>query len=304
MQLDIHFLGTGGSWPSVNRNVSAIAIKRGSEVLLFDCGEGTQRQLQRSALSYMQISKIFISHFHGDHFLGLPGFFQTIQLNERKDPLYVFGPQGIKKLIGQLLDLGYFAPSYEIRVREVVDGDVLTFDDYCIKVLAVCHNVPCFAYCFEEHSRPGKFNKKKALAWGIPEGPLFNKLQKGLTVEVKGRQIVPSDVMGPPRPGRKITITGDTRPCDNLIGFANKSDVLIHDSTFDSRIQQKANEYGHSTARQAAEIAQKAGVKKLFLVHISPRYKDGKLLEEDARNVFEESYVTHDFMVAEVRYRN
>ena len=304
MQLDIHFLGTGGSWPSVNRNVSAIAIKRGHEVLLFDCGEGTQRQLQRSALSYMQISKIFISHFHGDHFLGLPGFFQTIQLNERKEPLYVFGPRGIKKLIGQLLDLGYFAPSYEIRVGEVNDGDVLFFDGYRIKVLAVCHNIPCLAYCFEEDSRPGKFHKKKALALGIPEGPLFNKLQKGLIVEVKGKKIVPSDVMGEPRPGRKITITGDTRPCDNLIGFAHKSDVLIHDSTFDSSIEPKANEYGHSTAQQAAEIAKKAGVKKLFLVHISPRYKDGKLLEEDAKKVFQQSYVTHDFMVAEVRYRN
>ncbi len=303
MQLEIHFLGTGGSWPSVNRNVSAIAIKRGPEALLFDCGEGTQRQLQRSALSYMQISKIFISHFHGDHFLGLPGFFQTIQLNERKDPLYIFGPKGIKKLVDQLLDLGYFAPSYQIHIREVEGGDVLTFNGYSVKALTVCHNVPCLAYCFEEDCRPGKFHKKKALALGIPEGPLFSKLQKGLTVEVKGKKIVPSDVMGKPRPGRKITITGDTRPCDDLIGFAYKSDVLIHDSTFDSSIEQKANEYGHSTAQQAAKIAKKAGVKKLFLIHISPRYKDGKLLEEDAKKVFGESYVTHDFMVAEVQYR-
>jgi ribonuclease Z len=288
----------------VGRNVSAIAIKRGPEVLLFDCGEGTQRQFQRSALSYMQVSKIFISHFHGDHFLGLPGFFQTIQLNDRKEPIYIFGPRGTKKLVDQLLDLGYFAPSYSIIVKEVDDGDVLHFDGYHVNVLAVCHNVPCLAYCFEEDLRPGKFHKKKALSLGIPEGPLFNKLQKGLGVEINGIKIEPYDVMGKSRPGRKITLTGDTRYCKKLIEFAHKSDVLIHDSTFDSSIETKANEYGHSTAQQAAEIAKKAGVEKLFLVHISPRYKDGKILEEDARKVFRESYETHDFMVVEVRYRN
>ena len=303
MQLYIHFLGTGGSWPSVDRNVSSIAIKRGPEVLLFDCGEGTQRQLQRSKVSYMQVSKVFISHFHGDHFLGLPGFFQTIQLNERKEPLHIFGPRGITKLVQQLLDLGYFAPSYPIHVKEVGDGDILRFDGYSIKALDVCHNVPCLAYCFEEDSRPGKFHKKKALGLGIPEGPLFNKLQKGLDIKIEGKKITSSDVMGKSRPGRKITITGDTKPCEKLIDFAKKSDVLIHDSTFDSSIEAKANEYGHSTAQQAAQIAKKAGVKKLFLVHISPRYKEGKLLEEDAKKVFEKSYVTHDFMEIEVLYR-
>jgi ribonuclease Z len=281
--------------------VSAVAIKRGPEVLLFDCGEGTQRQLQRSRLSYMQISKIFISHFHGDHFLGLPGFFQTIQLNERKNPVYIFGPVGIKQLVSQILNLGYFAPSYEIHVGEMRDGDILTFDGYVVKALEVRHNVPCLAYCFEEDSRPGKFNKKKALEMGVPEGPLFSRLQRGKEIEVKGKKILPSDVMGKSRPGRKITVTGDTKPCRKLIDFAENSDVLIHDSTFDSTIQEKANAYGHSTARQAAEIAREAEVKKLVLVHISPRYKDGEKLEKDALAVFKDTIVAHDFMELEVK---
>lgn len=303
MQLFIHFLGTGGSWPSVARNVSAIAIKRGGEILLFDCGEGTQRQLQKSSLSYMQIKKIFITHFHGDHFLGLPGLFQTFQLNDREEPLHVYGPPGIKKLVYQLIHLGYFTPMYEIIPHELRGKDVIAFEGYSIKCIFVNHNVPTLSYCLEEDIRPGKFNKERALELGVPEGPMFRKLQKGEEVKINGKVIKPSMVLGKPRPGRKITISGDTAPCDALISFAKGSDVLIHDATFDSSFEERANEYGHSTAKQAGEIAKKACVEKLFLTHISPRYKSTDVLEKEARDIFPETFVARDFMEVEVKLK-
>ncbi len=303
MQLYIHFLGTGGSWPTVQRNVSAVAIKRGGEVILFDCGEGTQRQFQRSKLSYMQISKIFITHFHGDHFLGLPGFIQTLQLNDRQQPLHIYGPRGMKSIVEIVTRLGYFKPSYPIYAHELKPGDEIKFDGYKIKVAEACHNVPALAYALEEDERPGRFNKQKALELGIPEGPLFRKLQNGFAVEINGKVITPDMVLGEPRPGRKITITGDTMPCESIIKLATRSDVLIHDATFDSSLEDKAKEYGHSTAKQAAMVAKEAGVEKLFLTHISPRYKNAKLLEEEAREVFPNSYAAYDFMEIEVKLK-
>ncbi len=303
MQLYIHFLGTGGSWPTVQRNVTAIAIKRGGDVILFDCGEGTQRQFQHSKLSYMQISKIFITHFHGDHFLGLPGFIQTLQLNDREEPLHIYGPRGINSIVETIKKLGYFKPSYPIYSYEVKAGDVLSFDGYKIRVANACHNVPALAYSLEEDVRPGRFNKEKALSLGIPEGPLFRKLQHGETIEIDGKIITPDMVLGKPRPGRKITITGDTMPCESIIKLAARSDVLIHDATFDASMEDRAKEYGHSTARQAAMVAEQAGVEKLILTHISPRYKNAKLLEEEAREIFPNSYAAYDFMEIEVKLK-
>lgn len=294
-QLSVIFLGTGGSWPTVKRNVSSLAIKRGSEVILFDCGEGTQRQLQKSNLSYMQISKIFITHFHGDHFLGIPGLIQTMQLNDRDKSLHIYGPKGIIELVSQLLSLGYFRPGYKIFAHEVKDGDVLDFNGYEIHVLKVEHGVPALAYSLKEKMRPGKFNKPYALELGIPEGPLFSKLQRGKTITLEdGRKITPDVVLGPPRRGRKIVISGDTKPCKSMVKFSRDADVLIHDSTFDSELEDIANEYGHATAFQSAEIAKEANVEKLFLTHISPRYLDYRILENDARKVFKNSFVPKD----------
>jgi ribonuclease Z len=303
-QLNIIFLGTGGSWPTIKRNVSSIAIKRGSEIILFDCGEGTQRQFQKSKLSYMQISKLFITHFHGDHFLGIPGLIQTMQLNDRDKPLHIYGPKGMINLVSQLLSLGYFRPSYKIIAHDINEKDVLDFDEYIIKILKVDHGVPAVAYCFEEKMRPGKFNKTKALKIGIPEGPLFSKLQRGKTIILdNGNKITPDMVLGLPRKGRKIVISGDTKLCKNMIDFSRYADVLIHDSTFESELKDIAVEYGHATARQSAEIAKKAKVEKLFLTHISPRYLDHKELEKDARNVFKNSFVAKDFQEIEVKLK-
>ena len=303
-QLSILFLGTSGSWPTIKRNVTSIAIKRGSEVILFDCGEGTQRQFQKSKLSYMQISKIFITHFHGDHFLGIPGLIQTMQLNDRDIPLHIYGPKGINELVKQLLSLGYFKPNYRIIVHEVDEGDILDFDEYTIHVIRVKHGIPALAYSLEEKMRPGKFDKPKALKLGIPEGPLFSRLQKGETVTLKdGRKITPDLVLGSPRKGRKITISGDTVPVDKMINFAKNSDVLIHEATFNSDLEDVANDYGHTTAAQAAEIAKKANVEKLYMIHISPRYLDNQLLEEDARKIFKNSYVPKDFQEIEIKLK-
>jgi len=304
-QLSIIFLGTGGSWPTVKRNVTSVAIKRGGEVILFDCGEGTQRQLQKSKLSYMQIKKIFITHFHGDHFLGLPGVIQTMQLNDRKNPLHIYGPKGMIKLTNDLLSLGYFKPNYKIVAHEIDENDVLDFEEYTIRVLRVKHGIPTIAYCFEEKVRPGKFDKPKALELGIPEGPLFNKLQKGETITLKdGKKIKPEQVLGPPRKGRKIVISGDTRPVKEMINFAKNADVLIHESTFHSEMIEVAGEYGHTTASQAAEIAKKSNVDRLFLTHISPRYLDHRVLENEATQIFKKSIVPKDLQEFEVKLIN
>ncbi|MBN1281002.1 MAG: ribonuclease Z [Candidatus Thermoplasmatota archaeon] len=303
-QLSIIFLGTGGSWPTVQRNVTSLAIKRGSEILLFDCGEGTQRQFQKSNLSYMQISKIFITHFHGDHFLGLPGLIQTMQLNDRNEPLHIYGPKGMEDLTSRLLHLGYFRPNYEIIPHELSAGDAVDFEGYSIQTLRTAHNIPALAYCLIEVERPGKFNKPKALELGVPEGPLFSKLQHGHSVTLpSGKVITPDMILGKKRKGRKIVISGDTRPCEEMIAFSKDADVLIHEATFASELEDIAAGYGHTTAAQAADIAKKAGVEQLFLVHISPRYLDHRVLEDDARTLFKKSYVPKDFQEVEIKLK-
>jgi ribonuclease Z len=302
-QLNIIFLGTSGSWPTAYRNVSSTALHHGSEVILFDCGEGTQRQFQRTSLSYMQITNIFITHFHGDHFLGLPGLIQTMQLNDRTNPLHLWGPRGMDKLAMQVLTLGYFKPAYEIISHEIDDGETIHFDGYDIKTIATKHNVPSLAYSLEEPMRPGKFDKPKALSLGIPEGPLFSRLQHGQTITLKnGTEITPDMVLGPPRRGRKVVISGDTTYDEGLISFAKEADVLIHEATFESSFEE-STEYGHSTAAQAAMIAKQADVDTLFLTHISPRYLDPKVIQEDARKIFPHSFVAKDFEEIEVRLK-
>jgi ribonuclease Z len=253
----------------------------------------------------MQISKIFITHFHGDHFLGLPGLIQTMQLNDREKPLLIYGPKGIKQLVRNILNLGYFNPIFKIKIFELNDKDKLDFNDYYIKTIKVKHGVPTLAYCLEEKLRPGKFNKKKALEIGIPEGPLFRKIQNGEKIKLDdGRIIKPDEILGPPRKGRKIVISGDTKPIKKMISFAKFADILIHDSTFDSNLEDIAEEYGHSTAFQSAEIAKNAQVKKLYMTHISPRYLDYKILEEDGRKIFKNSYVAKDLHEIDVKYSN
>lgn len=294
------FLGSGGSWPSKERNLSSVALKMNGEVILFDCAEGTQRQLIMSSLNFMHVNKILISHFHGDHFLGLPGLIQSMYLNDRSRSLEIYGPQGTSNIVNGVLSLGYFSPTFEIKVRDLSDGDEVSFERYNIRVRAADHDIPALAYCVEENQRKGRFHPEKALALGVQEGPLFRKLQNGQSVQVGDKKVTPEDVLGKPRPGRKVVYSGDTRPSEAVLDLARNCDVLIHDSTLASELEEKALRYGHSTARQAANVAKSANAKVLFLTHISPRYDDVLPLEEEARTIFKYSFVACDFLEHEI----
>lgn len=300
-QVSLHFLGTGGSWPSVDRNVAATVLKRGGDLLLFDCGEGTQRQFQKSGLSYMAVQRIFLSHLHGDHCYGLPGLFKTMQLNERTAPLEVYGPRGL----GELMELySVIAPvrgQYEITWRELNEGDVVGGDGYQIHCRQMNHRALDLAYAYVEEGRAGRFDKAQALALGVPEGPLFRRLQLGETVQTKqGSQVEPHQVLGPARPGRRIVITGDTGPCEALVEFAASADVLISEATYCSDMVAKAQEYGHMTAAWAAETARRAKVRELVLTHISPRYTGSDQHLAEAKQVFPNTRVAKDFLAIEV----
>ncbi|HVL86839.1 MAG TPA: ribonuclease Z [Candidatus Thermoplasmatota archaeon] len=300
--MSITFLGTGGSWPTAERNTACIAVKRGPEVILFDCGEGTQRQFQRSKLSYMQVRRVFVSHLHADHFLGLAGLLQTMSMNERVDPLEVYGPPGIAEIVAGFTRLAYFKPSFAIDVRELRDGDVVPFPGYRIEARAVKHNVPNLGYALVEDPRPGRFNKPRALELGVPEGPAFGSLQTGTPVTLAdGRVVRPEDVLGPARRGRKIAYSGDAVPSEAMVELARDADVLVHDSTFGDDYAE-ANAYGHSTSTQAAYVAKKAGVRALYLTHFSARYRDVRPLLESARRLFEKTHAAHDFLEIDVAF--
>lgn len=290
------FLGSGGGWPSKERNLSSVALKMNGEIILFDCAEGTQRQLIISSLNFMHVDRILISHFHGDHFLGLPGLIQSMYLNDRSRDLNIYGPRGTTNIVKGLLSLGYFSPTFNIITHDLDDGDEVECQGYDIRVRAADHDIPALAFCVEEHMRKGRFFPEKAMALGIPEGPMFRQLQNGRAVTIEGRTVTPEDVMGVSRRGRKIVYSGDTRPSPAIVELARDCDVLIHDSTLSSELEDKARRYGHSSTVQAAGIASRAGAKVLFLTHISPRYEDGIKLRDEAQQVFERTHVADDFL--------
>jgi len=300
--MHVLFLGTSGSWPTPKRNVSAVAVKRGPEVLLFDCGEGTQRQFMLSPMSFMQVARIFVTHFHGDHFLGIPGLVQSMTMSDRTAPLEMYGPRGMKDLVRQLLTLGYFKPGFDVPVHELSGGDAVDFGEYVVRALEAQHTVPALSYALEEKQRPGRFDLARAKALGIPEGPLYRRLQGGESIVLGGKTFTPDMVLGPPRRGRKIVYTGDTMPTEALVAFARGADVLIHDATAESSIEEKANRYGHSTGRQAALVAKDAGVGLLILTHVSPRYDEPGPILADATSVFPKSVLAEDFHELDVPY--
>lgn len=301
--MKIVFLGTGGTYPSKIRNVTSVAIQLPGEVLMFDCGEGTQRQLMRSSVSFMKISKIFISHLHADHFLGLPGLIQSMSLNGRESTLHIYGPPGTKRDVEAMLALGYFKSGYKVVAEDLSPGTTHDFGSYVVRCVEAAHTIPSLAFSVEEKDRPGKFDVGRAKRLGVPEGPMFRRLQEGRTVTVRGRTIRPEQVLGPSRRGRKVVYSGDTKPSKEIIALARDADVLIHDCTLDSSHERLAADFGHSTAAEAAQVAKAAGVRTLYLVHISPRYEDDAVLEEEARKIFEHSYVARDFDEREVKLR-
>ncbi len=288
------FLGTGGSYPIPERNVSSIALKVDSEVLLFDCGEGTQRQLMSSSLSFMKVDKVFLTHLHGDHILGLSGLLQSMNMNDREKAVEIFGPRDTGRVLKDIIFKGYFRPGFPVHITELQPSARLDFGDFSVTAIKADHNVPTLAYLFEERDKKGRFNKKKALDMGVPEGPLFSKIHRGESITIADKVIGPDEIVGPPRRGKKVFYSGDTKPCNEIIEAAFRSDVLIHDSTLDASLSDAALRHHHSTAKMAAEVARKAEVDRLYLFHISPRYKDLDLLEEQAKEIFETSKVPDD----------
>ena len=306
MSLSVIFLGTSGSTPTPQRSLPAIAIRRKGEIILFDCGEGVQRQMIMAKLSFHRKMKIFITHMHGDHVLGLPGLIQTMSLFDRQRKLEIYGPKGLKEFIDVIQKTVQYTLTFPIEIHEIAKaGTICEEDEYTVFAVEVDHVIPSFAFALIEKPRPGKFYPEKAKKLGIPEGPLWSRLQRGYSVTLPdGRTVKPSEVVGPPRPGRKIVYSGDTRPCMNLVRLAENADLLIHDATLDDELAEKAYEDGHSTPSQAAEIARKAGVDKLVLTHISARYKSAEKLLEQAKKVFPNVFVAEDFMKIEIPLKN
>jgi ribonuclease Z len=295
------FLGTGGSVPTPERNTSAVAIRRGSEMLLFDCGEGTQRQFMRSAFSFMKLERIFISHLHGDHFLGLFGLVQSMNFSGRERPLEIFGPKGIGDVVQACIMTGHFELKFPIYWRELGPGDEVRGKDYHVLSIAALHMAHSLSFVFQEDERKGRFDMQRAIDLGVPPGPLFSQLQSGHDVNVGGVTITSDMVIGPPRPGLKIAYSGDTLPNERFALAAHGCDLMIHEATTESSIEAKANEYGHSTAAQAARIALSANARSLYMMHISGRYDDPTPLLDEAREIFLESYLPNDLDLIEVK---
>ncbi|MFQ6053454.1 MAG: ribonuclease Z, partial [Candidatus Bathyarchaeia archaeon] len=287
--------------PTPSRGAAAVAVRRKGEVLLFDCGEGTQQRMVAARIGFRRPMRIFISHLHGDHVLGLPGLLQTMTLLRRERPLQVYGPRGLVDFIKAFSSvLG--GPGFPLEVHEIVEGGaVFAGSEYRVEAAGADHDVECWSYALVEHPRPGRFHPERARALGVPEGPLWKRLQHGGDVTLgDGRTVKSADVVEPPRRGRKIAYSGDTRPSEALIGLARGADLLIHEATFDDALAERAAEDGHSTASQAAEVAAAARVGMLILTHISSRYPDHGVLLEQARKIFPETRVAEDLMEIEV----
>jgi ribonuclease Z len=292
MDLAVTFLGTGGSVPSARRSTASVLVSRGGERLLFDCGEGTQRQMQRS-LGLVQADEIYLTHFHADHVLGLPGLLKTYDLTDRQVPLKIYGPSGLTELF-QVFSPFLGRLGFTLDLIELTKIDPIPHDGYEIRPFEAAHSGRALGYALAEEERPGRFDPDAAAEAGVPEGPAYAALQRGETVEGSTGSVAPDQVMGPSRAGRTIVITGDSAPSPATVSAAADADLLIHDASFAEEEVQRAAETGHSTVGQAAAVAAEAHVKLLALVHISSRYHVGKVIEE-AREVFEPTVAPRDF---------
>ena len=301
--LSLTLLGTGAACPSVERNVAGLAIVREGETLIFDCGEGTQRQMMRYGVSFA-FREIFFTHYHADHMLGVTGLMRTMGLQDRTLPVTLYGPRGAARILGAAISLGIERNRFPIDIVELQPGERIRRDGYDIAVFPTDHRIDTVGYAVAEHTRLGRFNPERAQELGIPEGPLWGKLHKGETVELPdGRRVSPDELVGTPRRGRTVLYTGDTRPSLSVVEAARGADVLVHDSTFGEDERERAAETGHSTAAQAAEIAREAGVRRLVLTHISPRYnRDAPELLAEARAVFPESIIARDGLTIDVPF--
>lgn len=289
------FLGTAGSWPTKERSASAIALDLESELILLDCGEGTQRQFFQSSASFMRVRRVFLTHFHGDHFLGLPGLIQSMCLNHRTEPLDIYGPPDTEELVGRSLRMGYFTLRFPVEIHALAPGSTVELDGYSVRTAHAEHPVPALSYRVEESPKRGRFDGPLARSLGI-HGRDFARLEAGESVHLDHRIVHPSDVMGPPRPGRSVVYSGDTAPAEEVRKLAHRATILIHEATTMKDLEKEANAWGHSSARQAAEAAREAEVGALFLTHFSARYKELEPLESEARIVFAGSRAARDLL--------
>jgi ribonuclease Z len=301
--LSLTFLGTGASIPTLDRNVAGIAIQREGEVLLFDCGEGNQRQMMRYGVGFT-FKEIFFTHYHADHMLGITGLLRTMGLQDRTTPVTLYGPKGAQRILGAAVMLGIERNKFPIEIIEIKPGDRLARDQYDIVVFETEHRADTVGYALVEHQRLGRFNPDRARELGIPEGPLWGQLHKGKAVTLEdGRTFAPADLVGPPRSGRTLVYTGDTRPNLSVIEAARGADLLVHEATFGGDELERARETGHSTASEAARVALEAGVRRLVLTHISSRYnRDASELLAEAKAVFPETAIARDGMTVDVPY--
>ncbi|HET6796486.1 MAG TPA: ribonuclease Z, partial [Gemmatimonadales bacterium] len=301
--LSLTFLGTGASIPTLDRNVAGLAVQREGEVLLFDCGEGNQRQMMRYGVGFT-FKEIFFTHYHADHMLGVTGLLRTMGLQDRTAPVTLYGPKGAQRVLRAAVELGIERNKFPIEIVEIKAGDRLHRDEYDIVVFETQHRADTVGFALAEHARLGRFNPERARELGIPEGPLWGQLHRGKPVQLPdGRTVEPADLVGQPRPGRTLVYTGDTRPHIPVIEAARGADLLVHEATFGGDELERAMETGHSTAAEAARVALEAGVRQLVLTHISSRYnRDASELLAEARAVFPASTIARDGMVVDVPY--
>ncbi len=298
------FLGTAASRPTVARNVSAVLVHRLGETLLFDCGEGTQRQMMRYGTGFA-VHDIFFTHMHADHLLGLPGLLRTMGLQGREEPMRLYCSRGEGKTVNEAVHLGVERVPFEVNIHELEPEQRVERNGYDIVAYRTRHGRSSLGYVLVEHPRLGRFDPERARELGVPEGPLFGRLHHGEAVEVEGRVVTPGEVVGPPRSGRRLVYTGDTRPTRSTVKHAQDADLLIHEATFAQEEAARARETEHSTAREAARMARDAGVLDLVLTHLSPRYgQDPTVLEREARAVFPHTEVARDGMEIDVPYRD
>jgi ribonuclease Z len=304
MSLSIRLLGTSAARPTVERNVSSIAVHREGETLMFDCGEGTQRQMMRYGISFA-LDDIFFTHMHADHLLGVIGLMRTMGLQGRTERLRLWGPRGSARVLKRAEGLGFERTTFPLEILEVEAGERLERSGYAITAFPVEHRGSAsLGYALVEQDRKGRFNPDLARELGIVEGPLWGQIHRGIAVTLDdGRVIEPSVLVGEKRPGRTVVVTGDTRPCDATIDAARGADLLIHEATFGEEEAERAKETGHSTAREAAQVARAAGVRRLVLTHFSARYsRDTRELDREATAVFSETLIGKDGMEIEVPF--
>jgi ribonuclease Z len=297
------FLGTGAATPTVDRNVAGLAVQREGETILFDCGEGNQRQMMRYGVGF-SFTEIFFTHYHADHILGVTGLLRTMGLQDRTAPVTLYGPRGAQRVLGAAIALGIERNKFPVEIQEVRPGDRLEREQYDIVVFETDHRPDTVGFALAEHTRLGRFNPDRARELEIPEGPLWGRLHKGETVVLDdGRSIAPADLVGAPRRGRTLVYSGDTRPSLTVVEAARGADLLIHEATFGSDELERAKETGHSTAAEAARVAAEAGVRRLVLTHISPRYsRDAPELLAEARAIFPETVVARDGMTVDLPF--